>query len=69
LMRHAKLSTTLEVYTHAGMDKKRLAQKRAVDLLLDRNPRMDSLKARERGSVPLMFPREQCCSQNLSVDC
>lgn len=37
LMRHAKLSTTLEVYTHAGMDKKRVAQKKAVDLLLDRN--------------------------------
>lgn len=43
LMRHAKLSTTLEVYTHAGMDKKRMAQKKAVDLLLDRN----------RGTEPL----------------
>ena len=36
LMRHAKLSTTMEVYTHARMDKKRTAQQRAVDHLLDR---------------------------------
>jgi integrase len=37
LMRHAKLSTTMEVYTHARMDKKRDAQKRAVDHPLDRS--------------------------------
>ncbi len=37
LMRHAKLSTTMEVYTHARMDKKRDAQQRAVDHLLDRS--------------------------------
>jgi len=36
LMRHAKLSTTMEVYTHARMDKKRNAQQRAVDHMLDR---------------------------------
>jgi len=36
LMRHAKLSTILEVYTHSRMDKKRTAQQRAVDHLLDR---------------------------------
>jgi integrase len=36
LMRHAKLSTTMEVYTHSRMDKKRTAQQRAVDHLLDR---------------------------------
>jgi integrase len=37
LMRHAKASTTLEVYTHAGMDEKRLAQRKAVDVLFDRS--------------------------------
>jgi integrase len=37
LMRHAKLSTTMEVYTQAGMPKKRLAQRRAVDVLFNRN--------------------------------
>lgn len=36
LMRHAKLSTTMEVYTHARMDKKRVAQKKAVDVLMAR---------------------------------
>jgi integrase len=36
LMRHAKLSTTMEIYTHARMDKKRSAQQLAVDHLLDR---------------------------------
>ena len=37
LMRHAKLSTTMEVYTQAGMPKKRLAQRKAVDVLFNRN--------------------------------
>ncbi|WP_213807092.1 site-specific integrase [Granulicella sp. dw_53] len=38
LMRHAKVSTTMEVYTHAGMDKKRVAQSKAVDVLFNRTP-------------------------------
>jgi integrase len=38
LMRHAKVSTTMEVYTHAGMDKKRIAQSKAVDVLFNRTP-------------------------------
>lgn len=37
LMRHAKLSTTMEVYTQAGMPKKRLAQRKAVDVLFNRS--------------------------------
>ena len=49
LMRHAKVSTTLEVYTHAAMDKKRVAQKRAVDLLLDRNQGTESANSSEPG--------------------
>jgi integrase len=28
LMRHSKLSTTMEIYTHAGMERKRQAQSR-----------------------------------------
>jgi integrase len=36
LMRHAKLSTTMEVYTHARMEKKRVAQRKAVDVLFAR---------------------------------
>ena len=38
-MRHSKISTTMEVYAQAGMDKKRAAQRRAVDVLLDRKPK------------------------------
>ena len=34
LMRHSKLSTTMEVYTQAGITKKRAAQRKAVDALL-----------------------------------
>jgi integrase len=37
LMRHSKLSTTMEVYTQAGMTKKRAAQRRAVDALFNRD--------------------------------
>jgi integrase len=33
LMRHAKLSTTMEIYTHPGMERKRQAQSRVVDAL------------------------------------
>lgn len=36
LMRHAKLSTTMEIYTHPGMDRKRQAQSRVVDALFSR---------------------------------
>jgi integrase len=36
LMRHAKLSTTMEVYTHARMEKKREAQSKVVDVLFGR---------------------------------
>jgi integrase len=39
LMRHSKISTTMEVYAQAGMEKKRAAQRRAVDVLLDRKPK------------------------------
>lgn len=37
LMRHSKLSTTMEVYAQAGMTKKRAAQRRAVDALFNRD--------------------------------
>jgi len=33
LMRHAKLSTTMEIYTHPRMEKKREAQSKVVDVL------------------------------------
>lgn len=36
LMRHAKVSTTMELYTHARMPKKREAQSRVVDMLFSR---------------------------------
>lgn len=36
LMRHAKISTTMEVYTHARMEKKRIAQSKVVDVLFNR---------------------------------
>ena len=39
LMRHSKISRTMEVYAQAGMEKKRAAQRKAVDLLLDRKPK------------------------------
>ena len=41
LMRHAKLSTTMEVYTHARMEKKRVAQRKAVDVLMARQPELE----------------------------
>jgi integrase len=43
LMRHAKVSTTMEIYTHARMYKKREAQSRVVDVLF----------SRRRGEVPV----------------
>ncbi len=36
LMRHAKLSTTMEIYTHPRMEKKREAQSKVVDVLFGR---------------------------------
>lgn len=36
LMRHAKVSTTMEIYTHARMERKREAQSRVVDVLFGR---------------------------------
>jgi site-specific recombinase XerD len=36
LMRHAKLSTTMEIYTHPRMEGKREAQSRVVDALFSR---------------------------------
>ncbi|EQD73046.1 Integrase, catalytic core, phage domain protein, partial [mine drainage metagenome] len=38
LMRHAKVSTTMEIYTHARMEKKRIAQSKVVDVLFNRSP-------------------------------
>jgi len=35
-MRHSKLSTTMEVYTHARMEKKREAQSKVVEFLFGR---------------------------------
>jgi integrase len=48
-MRHAKISTTMEVYAQAGMEKKRVAQRRAVDVLLDRKPKNASMEQSETG--------------------
>jgi site-specific recombinase XerD len=36
LMRHAKLSTTMEIYTHPRMDQKRETQSQVVDMLFAR---------------------------------
>lgn len=36
LMRHAKISTTMDVYTHARMERKRVAQSKVVDVLFNR---------------------------------
>ena len=36
LMRHAKISTTMEIYTHARMERKREAQSKVVDVLFGR---------------------------------
>jgi hypothetical protein len=37
LMRYAKISTTMEVYTQAAMSRKRIAQRKAVDVLFNSN--------------------------------
>jgi len=36
LMRHAKISTTMDIYTHARMERKRSAQSKVVDVLFNR---------------------------------
>lgn len=36
LMRHAKVTTTMEIYTHARMERKRVAQSGVVDVLFER---------------------------------
>jgi integrase len=46
LMRHAKISTTMEIYTQAGMPKKRAAQRKAVDVLFNRNSRAEEEEQR-----------------------
>jgi hypothetical protein len=46
LMRHAKISTTMEIYAQAGMEHKRVAQRKAVDLLMGRN------QDRNQGPLP-----------------
>jgi integrase len=52
LMRHSKISTTMEIYAQAGMDQKRVAQRKTVDLLLGRKPR----NASNEGAEMEMFP-------------
>jgi len=44
LMRHAKVSTTMEVYTHAGMDRKCVAQNKVVDVLFNRTPQQATVQ-------------------------
>lgn len=44
LMRHAKVAATIEIYTHARMDRKRAAQSRVVDVLFQRE-QTDSAQA------------------------
>lgn len=38
LMRHAKVTTTMDIYTHARMERKRAAQSKVVDVLFNRKP-------------------------------
>ncbi len=42
LMRHAKLSTTMEIYTHARMERKRESQSKGVDVLFSRKHREEA---------------------------
>jgi hypothetical protein len=58
LMRHSKISTTMEVYTQAGMTKKRAAQRKAVDALFNRDSEA-SRRGKLRGKLiaPLSLPR------------
>ncbi len=63
-MRHAKISTTMEVYAQVGMEKKRVAQRKAVDVLFDRKPESASGHWAEM-ECPILFPRKRYCSQNV----
>ncbi len=42
LMRHAKVTTTMDVYTHARMERKRAAQSKVVDVLFNRKPETEA---------------------------
>ena len=65
-MRHAKISTTQDQHNNgglqAGMEKERAAQRRAVDVLLDRKPKngADEQAKLESSQIvpanPLEFP-------------
>lgn len=46
LMRHANVTTTMNVYTQAITSKKRQAQSRVVDVLMDRSPRAETATER-----------------------
>ena len=50
LMRHAKLSTTIEVYTQAGMPRKRAPQRKAVDALFNRDS--EAQRTMEQVGIP-----------------
>ena len=56
LMRHAKVSTTMEVYAQAGMEQKRIAQRRAVNVLLDREPKNAAGEWANRESSQIVPP-------------
>lgn len=68
LMRHAKISTTMEIYAQAGMEHKRVAQRKAVDLLMGRN--QGTLpKRRQKRSVPKLFPGNRTVPEIGRVSC
>ena len=37
ILRHSRIALTMEVYTQAAMPRKRIAQRKAVDVLFNRN--------------------------------
>jgi hypothetical protein len=64
LMRHSKLSTTMEVYAQAGMIKKRAAQRKAVDALFNRDSEASTGgKLGKKRFAPLSLPRKPYCSR------
>jgi len=46
LMRHANVTTTMNVYTQAITAKKRQAQSRVIDVLMNRSPRAEAATER-----------------------
>ncbi len=56
LMRHANITTTMNIYTRALTPAKRKAQRKAVDVLFNRTPRQVVVAVRHR-CVPILFPR------------